>query len=73
MQSNKNLTLNEIKQKMKTLAAGYTYVRLFCGDNIIACCDEKGEIKADNCYDIFKEKTRCADCVARRTLNSKKS
>lgn len=73
MQSNKNLTLNEIKQKMKTLAEGYTYVRLFFGDNIIACYDEKGEIKAGNCYDIFKEKTRCADCVARRTLSSKKS
>ena len=71
MQKESNLTLNEIKQKMKSLAAGFTFVRLFKGEQIIACCSENGEIRTENCYDIFKEKTACADCVVKRALKNR--
>ena len=71
MKKENNLTLNEIKQRMKSLATGFTFVRLFKGDEIIACCSEDGEIRTEKCYDIFKEKVACSDCVVKRSLKDR--
>lgn len=69
----RKLTLSQVKEEMKTLAHVFSDVRLLQSHEVraeVSDCPEKNpKVK---CYEIWKRKKPCRNCISYRALTEKK-